>query len=290
MSLFSESSGFSSSNSSHISPNIYRITPQATTRFLNINNAVAFIRHMFDQYPTHQQHYICLSDVTETQAQDLAKKRQDHSLPSMRVTYFPADSSLIIKLASPLHERTCDLFHEIMIRQYTAAGITSSILMPSGTATRQMVGGVSKQPDKSWVPWNTRNDNDYPSFVLEVGDSESLDRLRLDARIWLDTSGGCTRLVLLVSVDRARRTIVFERWQRLEDRNLQNNQQTFTARRVQRVTVDYAHGNVVAGAPLLLPMELMFDSLPIVPADSPPANTLFAVPAAELQNLAALLF
>ncbi|KAJ5264144.1 hypothetical protein N7505_008065 [Penicillium chrysogenum] len=45
----------------------------------------------------------------------------------------------------------------------------------------------SKEPDWGFGPYDARVDSaaiEYPSLVLEVGASESLDQLRQDARWW----------------------------------------------------------------------------------------------------------
>lgn len=56
--------------------------------------------------------------------------------------------------------------------------------------------------------------NNFLSFVIEVGVSESLNELRADAEFWLlDTTNDC-RLVLVVAVNQTSRWMVFELYQR----------------------------------------------------------------------------
>ena len=49
----------------------------------------------------------------------------------------------------------------------------------------------SKEGDKAYKPLPARRrDEDWPTIVFESGLSESLRRLRVDARWWLEKSGG----------------------------------------------------------------------------------------------------
>ncbi|GIC86321.1 uncharacterized protein Aud_002689 [Aspergillus udagawae] len=53
----------------------------------------------------------------------------------------------------------------------------------------------------------------WPSLVIGTGVSESLTRLRQDARWWFENSEGAVRTVILLSIKRTRRTILLEKWQ-----------------------------------------------------------------------------
>jgi hypothetical protein len=55
-------------------------------------------------------------------------------------------------------------------------------------------------------------EDEWPSFVIEVGVSESLAMLRRDAAFWITNSDGKTRIVILLSIDRRDRQILVERW------------------------------------------------------------------------------
>ena len=59
-----------------------------------------------------------------------------------------------------------------------------------------------KKPDDSFKPRSTRpNDDDWPSLVLEVGLSQSLAQLQLDAQFWLTRSQLQTNIVILIHID-----------------------------------------------------------------------------------------
>jgi len=66
---------------------------------------------------------------------------------------------------------------------------------PVGSTTFDL-GTRKKQPDSGVRP----SGSDYPSVVLEVGSSESLGQLYIDAQLWLEHTDD-VQLVVLISID-----------------------------------------------------------------------------------------
>lgn len=60
----------------------------------------------------------------------------------------------------------------------------------------------AKEPDESYKPSNRTSVTDKPSFVVEVGLSETMNELRTDAHFGLSQTNGKTRLVLLIHIKR----------------------------------------------------------------------------------------
>lgn len=70
----------------------------------------------------------------------------------------------------------------------------------------------NKEADQAFLPGSRSFSNgDYPTFVIEVGVSESLSVLRADAAFWLLNIGGGCRLVSIAAVNRC---IAFALYQR----------------------------------------------------------------------------
>lgn len=135
-------------------PSAYGIDPNPSTGFVDIEK---FIETKFEAMNHGGSQYLSLSNVSEEAYQELESKREERSLPRMRVQYFPDHSTLIIKLAGVFHETACDLVFEMMLMKFHALGISSSILRPCGAGRQRMVAGVSKESDKSWLPRETRS-------------------------------------------------------------------------------------------------------------------------------------
>ncbi|CAN5973238.1 unnamed protein product [Sphagnum jensenii] len=61
-------------------------------------------------------------------------------------------------------------------------------------------------------------EDEWPSFVIEVGDSESLAMLRGDAAFWITNSDQRTRIVIVLSINRRDQQILVERWEEVPRR------------------------------------------------------------------------
>src|SRR3954447_26939712 len=104
---------------------------------------------------------------------------------------------------------------------------------------------------------------DWPTIVFESRWSEwseSLTRLRQDARIWLEDSGGNVKIVLLCSIGRGARagTMIIERWEnrrapanRPATRSITTATGPQTPTQIQAIMID-SNSNTVNGAPLTL--------------------------------------
>lgn len=69
-----------------------------------------------------------------------------------------------------------------------------------------------KQADSSLKPVKRGGADDWPTIVFESGVSESLRRLRVDAKWWLMNSGGEVNIVILISINKAENKIAVEKW------------------------------------------------------------------------------
>ncbi len=105
-------------------------------------------------------------------------------------------------------------------------------------------------------------EEDWPSFVIEVGVSESLAMLRSDAAFWITSSDGRTRIVIVLSINRRDRRILVERWE--EVARIRPNRSTANYTRIpglmQSLTLNA--GVNYDGPSLEIPAEKLFDGLP----------------------------
>ncbi|CAI7617748.1 unnamed protein product [Penicillium palitans] len=152
------------------------------------------------------------------------------------------------------------------------------------------MGLPRKEADNSYLPPSryTRpiGNAGYPSLVIETGVSESLGRLRQDARKWFADSGGDVRIVILIHA--SENVVCFEQWQlapstaprpltkryidtlRAQTPNIPpltgqpaHLQQVYCANQVD-VTRNFVAGmpNVIDGAPMVLPFIVIQDRPP----------------------------
>jgi hypothetical protein len=70
----------------------------------------------------------------------------------------------------------------------------------------------SKEADGSFMPrFRNPHNNDWPTVVIEAGLSESIRRLRTDARWWFANSRAGVQIVILVKIERPTRRLVIEK-------------------------------------------------------------------------------
>ncbi|KAJ5693650.1 hypothetical protein N7536_004062 [Penicillium majusculum] len=76
------------------------------------------------------------------------------------------------------------------------------------------VGANCKVPDKGWAPMITpREGSSRPAVVLEVGAFESETKLRTDAKMWVDPSGGQANIAITIKVKRDRPLLKIDKWE-----------------------------------------------------------------------------
>ncbi|GES59255.1 hypothetical protein ATEIFO6365_0003053600 [Aspergillus terreus] len=186
-------------------------------------------------------------------------------LPGMRVTYFEAEETLILKLSNRPHETVAEHLNLKIAFACQALGITPMMLSYTGRGRQQLAAtGVLKEPDKSYLP-GTRGGHDFPSFVVEVGVSEPIAQLRSDACLWLECTDGWTRLVVLVKLRHADRAMRIERWigARSHPTGSQGQDGVYRAEEMGKaITIGFADINsiTVENGPLGLPIALILDN------------------------------
>jgi len=144
---------------------------------------------MFNVHPEELQSALAFLD-----------KEEERKL--MRVTYSDDYNFIVRYMPSKAHERAYLQFNTLLavaLVLLTAAPHPSS---PPGCgnvgATTFELGRRLKEADAG--VWPTASNSDLPSVVLEVGSSESLTQLKIDARLWLEHTQE-VRLVILISID-----------------------------------------------------------------------------------------
>lgn len=147
----------------------------------------------------------------------------------------------------------------------------------------------AKEGDSSWKNLRMRsNKGDWPSLVIQAGMSESLPRLRSNARWWIEHSDGRVNIVLLIWIRPAMKTVKIEKWERGQAPTTRTsarlNPSNAFPTQTAEITVQ-SNSNTVTGAPLILEFSKIFDHLP-----TPPAEHVCVITVADLANWASLLW
>jgi hypothetical protein len=217
--------------------------------------------------------YLVFRPVTEDDLEKIDNRR--HLIGwNFRITHCIDWEVLIIKvMAGAAHEGMFGTFRILLEKRFVAMGLPEEDFWPVG-ATRLRGRSVSKEGDMAWKPAGLRpNLVDFPTLVIEAGVSESLRKLRADARWWLSNRGGQVNIVLVMTVETGPRKIQIERWENRPStgpatRSNQPPNQIPT--QIQTIAID---PNNITGAPLTLDFHLIF-LRPINPNAIPAENDI----------------
>jgi hypothetical protein len=266
--------------------------------FVGIQKMREIVKRQSDKFQRDDsgQQYLIFTRVC---VDDLAKiDRARNSIgKGIRMTHYTDIDLLIAKLPSAVHERAHGNLANKVVTAVARMGIPDGELDFVG-ASRFRGRRSSKEGDSAFRPYSFRpNETDWPTIVIESGVSESL-RLRFDASWWLTESGGDVKIVIIISVQRAKSRLKIEKWEHAPSRsllplrtppnNLNNNPNNLIRQlptKVQEITIV---SNTVAGAPLPAviggpftvtgaPLVLEFDKIFLRPAVLPETDITFNV-------------
>jgi hypothetical protein len=117
----------------------------------------------------------------------------------MTILYDGREQILIVKLmVGVMHEGVAHQFARMFDMKLVLPGVHAS-LFATGSTRFGRPGGRSKEPYIGYIPLSRQVEDDWPSFVIEVGVSESLAMLRRDAAFWITNSDGRTCVVIVLS-------------------------------------------------------------------------------------------
>ncbi|KAJ5100717.1 hypothetical protein N7456_006769 [Penicillium angulare] len=148
----------------------------------------------------------------------IRKLDDDHSsLGGMEYRFQWEGSTGLIKVV-PSHSH--DMATDYLTRAVDVRLVIMGIHDPgdrrwASTATYKPTAAKGKQGDQTFLPPSRcptyTQRAGWPTFVIETGVSESIPRLREDAKWWLATSSGDVRMVLIVGMKK--RYVSVEMWQ-----------------------------------------------------------------------------
>ena len=165
---------------------------------------------------------------------------------------------LILKVPTAKHEAAHGTFSDQLVVETALMGLRWELFRLN--ATTYKTPRMSKEGDSAFKPGSMRPlETDWPTIIIESGWSESLTKLREDARRWLENSRGEVKIVLLISIGRRARTMIIEKWENRPvpaNRPRTRSNTTQTPTQIQAITID-SNSNTVS-APLTLEFRKIF--------------------------------
>ncbi len=232
-------------------------------------NMVAFKRICFARskrlYEGRQTpQYLAFTNVSQESLDEIDRIREERRgwLPRMTILYDGREEILIIKL--PAGVLYCGVVHEfasMFHEKFFCLGVRAS-LVATGCGRFGRRGGRSKEADIGYKPISRHMVDEWPSFVIEVGVSESLAMLRSDAAFWITKSDGRTRIVIVLSINQRRQQFSIERWEEVPRtrpiRSIANYSRIPGLMQSLTLNADIEYD----GPSLEIPAEKLFDGLP----------------------------
>jgi hypothetical protein len=226
--------------------------------------------------------YLGFIHVTMSDFEAIDKVRERRAtrtkLPGMTILYDWNEETLIMKFRVRIFHEVCveSLVWKFHTVHANRTGDFESFI-PLGSAgfkgARRM-----KEGNKAYKPGTRTNVDDWPTIVFEVAvcgtvaQLQTMARLQQDARFWLESSRGETRIVIIVCVNQNARSMEIQRWQaeaagvapirQQPARHMQRANpyaRRYSATHVQ--SLDLAEGQNYAGASLHIPAHLVYDGL-----------------------------
>lgn len=255
----------------------YQILDAYVLQYTGFTSLCKWLNKIYDNFRTDEHgQYVAITQCTSAVLGRIDKDRS--AMPPYTMTYDATQEVLVIKFQAGVEHETAgqsmaELFRDHMVNN----AIAKNTLVPTGSARFGSVNRRQKEGDVSYKPRTRINKDDFPSFVIEVGVSESLLLLRTDASYWLTQSNGQTKIVLLISVNRRTKEIVMEVWGAqpgVGRTRATINQLTYMPNRLQTLKLT---NTAITGTPLHLPADKIFDT---IPANATAAN--FSITHAEM--------
>jgi ubiquitin len=232
----------------------YGIKPDCQHTFTTYSDLRSFLTEYSHALELGIGLYQSVHKITRTNLNYIVRHRKNE-FPPMRILYDARMEIMIVRMVGVYQEVVAKKFERILRNH------TGSSFFPTVKARYPAISGYfEKEADRNYLPRDTRIlGTDSPSFVVEVGLSESLNGLRWDADFWLTQTGGRTRLVVLIEIDLHAQVMRMERWENIPGTHPFGR--AYIPSRGQELVLNAANGQVL-GAPLVLPASLLYDVVP----------------------------
>jgi hypothetical protein len=256
----------------------------------DLREHVQLLAHELAAGHTTKQHLI-FKDVTKDHLIQIDRQRASIS-KGIRMTYHTDTNILIVKVPTAEHEHAHILLADEVNAKLERMGLPRRSMIGSG-ATKYDGSNTSKEGDSSYRPkWCRAGKGHWPTLVFEAGLSEPLAKLRTDAEWWLHNSRGEVKIVIIILIRPAQKSIWIEKWC-LQPRTPvapATRANAPIATKIQELSItsnlsiptsaDNITTYTVTGAPLILEFEKLLLRAPVPPE----GDVIFT--AADLQALA----
>ncbi|PGH14117.1 hypothetical protein AJ79_03234 [Helicocarpus griseus UAMH5409] len=132
---------------------------------------------------------------------------------SGKVDYLSDLHLLILRMRSRQNEVAATLFQGLMNDKAKESGVCRSLRLLGSSGVK--TSSRQKEPDRSWIPPElpTERTTQWPTVFLEVGYSESKEKLKKDMEYWLNASDD-VRMSISIDIEKGSGNILVSSWRR----------------------------------------------------------------------------
>ncbi|KAH8820874.1 hypothetical protein F5884DRAFT_745213 [Xylogone sp. PMI_703] len=219
----------------------------------------------------YEHEYFAISEVTQERFESIKKRRGELGHP-VRLMYFPDIETMIVKLVTKAHEKAHLKLGYSIARRVARMELLEEEFTPLGATLYKSPEGSQKEGDSSFINeliWS--GSDDWPSLVIEAGYSESLKRLRANAKWWIVSSGAQVQIVLLITVAPTTKQVLIEKWiphPVTAGRPATQSRRLYQPHLDSTIAINQAASlSVITGAPLILEFAKVFCRPPNSPQE-----------------------
>ncbi|KAJ5954396.1 hypothetical protein N7501_008675 [Penicillium viridicatum] len=184
-------------------------------------NQQCAIQSLFPLYSVEDRFVV----LTHFPAEILAENEEQ--LPG-RCDYSPTLQILIITIPSQPHEEAASSFEGMIITLAREMNVNRRIAKCGATLVD--TPERNKQADRSWKP--ARQMREFPTVALEVGFSETTQKLERDISWWINGSKGEVGMGITIDIKRGSRSIEIKSWTPAFEPSQRNTYTTASGRQV----------------------------------------------------------
>ncbi|KAJ9271520.1 hypothetical protein DTO212C5_2312 [Paecilomyces variotii] len=219
-----------------------------------------------------EDQYLSFSNVKPSDFRTIESRRV-HLGRGIAFTYFGDIETLIIKVPTKAHEKAHASIGHKTYHRLLSMGIGEYEFWPINAARYRGGNSSSKEGDSAYQNQVLRpHDYDWPNFVIEAGYSENIPNLHMDARWWIENSGGQVLMVILIWISPRTKTVLIEKWipsllntdvRRSSRIAASSSSSGATAVKIAEISINQAGAtSVITGAPLVLEFDRLVGRLP----------------------------
>jgi hypothetical protein len=214
------------------------------------------------------EQYLIFRGVTKDHLAQIDHQRESIG-KGIRMTHYTDTDLLIVKVPTIEHETLHLSLSDEVNEKLREMGLPKRSLWGCGSTTYDGPSS-SKEGDSTYKPRCRTRRDDWPVLVFEAGVSERLARLGIDADWWLTKSNGEVKIVIVISIVRAAKSLLIEKWCLPATRanpRVPTKIQELTI--IQNPPIATPQGTIptyaVTGAPLILEFEKLLLRAPVLP-------------------------